>query len=243
MESATKFVTALSELLGVLAWPIVIAAIFYFVRMEARDALSKLPPLIERMKSLKLGAFEAELNALADKSAVGGNKKGDVTGDQVSLAASLKVQSRVVGASSIVSELDKLAIEYDTIRGAMQAGPERTRRMTRIVVQMRALSPSASDMIDAYKSSGSPGSRLVAIAMMQMEPQRSDLGWLEQRFKIENPFVFYHAALALQNAVHSLSGPRMQAATDVARQAFETVKSFDGVPDGSTLEVLQPLLR
>ncbi len=116
--------------------------------------------------------------------------------------------------------------------------------MTRIVVQMRSLSPSLIEFLDTYKGSGSAGSRLAAIAMMQMVPTAADLGWLEGRFSSDPPFLFYHAALALQNALDSpgASETRLQEICGAANRALERVKSFNGVPDKSTIEVLETMI-
>lgn len=115
--------------------------------------------------------------------------------------------------------------------------------MTRVLVKMRSLAPSLVDSIDTYKSSGSPGSRLAAIAMMQMVPGVADLDWLKNRFSSEQPFVFYHAALALQNVANiSDSTEKKKRLREVAQDALSTVKNFSGVPDQETIRVLDMLL-
>jgi hypothetical protein len=115
--------------------------------------------------------------------------------------------------------------------------------MTRVIVKMRSLAPSLVDFLDAYKGSGSPGSRLAAIAMMQMAPRVADIDWLRDRFSSEPPFLFYHAALALQN-VADISATRQEREhlREVAQQALATVKSFPGGPDQGTIEVLEMLI-
>ena len=115
--------------------------------------------------------------------------------------------------------------------------------MTRVLVKMRSLAPSLVEFLDTYKSSGSPGSRLAAIAMMQMVPRVADLDWLRERFSSEQPFLFYHAALALQNVANICNTPEeKERLREVARQALDRVKSFAGVPDRSTIEVLEMLI-
>jgi hypothetical protein len=115
--------------------------------------------------------------------------------------------------------------------------------MTRILVKMRSLGPSLIDHLDTYKGSGSPGSRLAAIAMMQMVPRVADLDWLRDRFTAEKPFVFYHAALALQNAANDYESARdRRHLLEVAQQALQMVRNFPGVPDRNTIEVLETLI-
>lgn len=243
MENSAKLVTAISALIGVLAWPIIVAIIGLYFRKDIKAIAIKVPPLIDRMKSLKLLGFEAELSALADKSDSSGEQKGEVTADQAHVSATIKVKADEIGKDRLISELDRLTIEYDTVRRAMQSGGERTRQMTRIVVQMRGLSQSVSDLIDVYKSSGSAGSRLAAVAMMQMEPAKADLEWLKERFCIEYPFIFYHAALALQNVVNFRQGEARQVAIMAASEALAQVRSFGGAPDRETVLVLESVTQ
>ena len=115
--------------------------------------------------------------------------------------------------------------------------------MTQVLVRMRSLAPSLVDFIDAYKGSGSAGSRLAAIAMMQMVPRVADLGWLKERFSSEHPFVFYHAALALQNLANISDAPeKKKRLREAAQQSLSTVKNFPGVPDQGTIQVLEMLV-
>jgi hypothetical protein len=84
---------------------------------------------------------------------------------------------------------------------------------------------------------------LAAIAMMQMVPQIADLDWLQERFSSELPFVFYHAALALQNVANICDTREKKAKIrEVAQRALKTVEGFAGVPDRGTIEVLEMLL-
>lgn len=108
---------------------------------------------------------------------------------------------------------------------------------------MRSLAPSLIQFLDTYKGSGSAGSRLAAIAMMQMVPRAADLAWLKDRFSTEQPFLLYHAALALQNVANICDTPeKKRNLREVAEQALARVKSFTGVPDRETVEVLEMLL-
>jgi hypothetical protein len=108
---------------------------------------------------------------------------------------------------------------------------------------MRSLAPSLIEYLDVYKGSGSAGSRLAAIAMMQMVPTFADVEWLEGRFSSDQPFLFYHAALALQNVADSRETIEGKLEIrEAAQRALKQVKSFSGVPDRSTIEVLETLI-
>jgi len=115
--------------------------------------------------------------------------------------------------------------------------------MTRVLAKMRTLAPSVVKFVDIYKSSGAPGSRLAAIAMMQMEPRIADIDWLKERFSSEQPFVFYHAALALQNAANILQTTEdKRRLRQAARQGLQAVKGFSRGPDANTVGVLENLI-
>jgi hypothetical protein len=79
--------------------------------------------------------------------------------------------------------------------------------------------------------------------MMQMVPRVADLEWLKARFSSEQPFLFYHAALALQNVADLSSAPEeRKRLRQVAHEALGAIKSFAGVPDEPTIDVLEMLL-
>jgi len=237
MEAAAKLITALGTLLNAIAWPASFLILFIYFRKDVRHTLSKLPTVLMRLRKVKLAGLEAELDALADKA----SDSGEITADQARTAVGLAVEAKAIGHDHILAELDKLCLQIDTVRRTMRAGAPRTQEMSRIVVKMRALAPSVIDHVVAYKNSGSEGSRLAAITMMQMVPDIADIPWLLDRFRIEKPFSFYHAALALINAANSLTGQRRAEATQATKEALDIVQSFPGVPDQNTIDVLNDL--
>ena len=237
METLAKLITAIAALLGVIVWPAIFLTLVCLFRKELGSAIERLPALFDRLRKMKVAGVEAELDALAEKSP----DRGGVTADQAKAAAQLAIQARESGSSQMQAELDKLCLQYDTIRRTMPAGPLRTQEMTKIVVKMRALGPSTSERIEALKRSGSAGSRLAAIAMMQMEPERADLPWLLERFASEAPFVFYHAALALVNAANGPDPAERAHVTEFARQALRIVEDHLQ-PDQNTVGVLRSLI-
>jgi len=243
MESFAKLVTALATFAAAVAWPAAFLASILTFRKEIRSSLVKLPTVIDRVKALKLGAIEAELERVADESArQAKSDKGFVSRAEVAASARIKADADNVGITNLLTQVDKLCIEYDTVRRVMPPSDRRTRAMTQVLVQMRTLGPSVSEHIEVYKSSGSAGSRLAAVAMMQMQPERVDLEWLARRFREEHPFIFYHAALALQNAANNGDPERLSAVKATAAGALGVVRSFDGEPDASSIQVLEAIL-
>jgi DNA polymerase III epsilon subunit-like protein len=92
--------------------------------------------------------------------------------------------------------------------------------MEKVATKMRTLGYAASPFLDDLASSDSPGQRLAAITILQVQPNPEKLEWLADRLGIEQPFIGYHAAVALLTAarVHD----REQ--TDQLRSAIQTAK-------------------
>ncbi|KYK49307.1 hypothetical protein A1D31_24995 [Bradyrhizobium liaoningense] len=201
--------------------------------------------MLDRVKKASIPGVAVELERIADAEAeTDKDKGGKITPKQIEAAARIEVQARVVGSDELLRELDRLCLEYDSLRRALPAGPDRTRAMTRLVVKMRSLAPSVLDSLGIYKGSGSPGSRLAAITMMQMVPRVADLTWLGERFSTEQQaFLLYHAALALQNVANiSETGAKRAILRRTAEEALRKVKSFPGIPDQGTVQALEMLI-
>jgi hypothetical protein len=244
VEAFAKLLTSVAALVGAIAWPATLFFIVYIFRVELRLALNKMPILLERLRKASLPGLSLELDRVADAEVESGaSKTGNITPRQIEAATRISVQTREVDPQTVLNELDRLCLEYDSLRRSLPSGAERTRAMARVIVKMRSLAPSLVGYLDAYKGSGSAGSRLAAIAMMQMVPQSADLDWLKKRFSTEHPFVFYHAALALQNVANISHTPeKKKNLREVAQQALATVKAFPGPPDRGTVEILEMLL-
>jgi hypothetical protein len=244
MEEFAKLLTGVAALLGAVAWPGVFLAVVFLFRGELKSALDRIPIILDRVKKASLSGVSLELDRVADAEAESGtDKSGKITPRQLEAAARIAIETRGVGSPALLSELDKLCLEYDSLRRTLPSGQDRTRAMTRVIVKMRSLAPILLDFLDAYKSSGSPGSRLAAIAMMQMDPRVADLEWLRDRFSSEQPFLFYHAALALQNFANTcVTAEDKKHLRQIAQQALNKVKSFAGVPDRETMQVLEMLM-
>jgi hypothetical protein len=106
------------------------------------------------------------------------------------------------------TNLAALAQEYESIRAKMPSGWERTRQMAAVFAKMKAAAPDGQGLIEELMGSSSPGTRLAAIAILQMFPKPETLDWLAARLDnpdVEKPFVGYQAAVALAEAVRALS--------------------------------------
>lgn len=242
MDDWAKLLTAVSAVLGAVAWPLTLFLTALLFRDVLGSAINRIPSILDRVKTASIAGVKVELERVADAEKK--DKAGKVTANQKEVAARIAVEKDDLGSQPLLKELDRLCLEFDALRRNLSSGDIRTRAMTRIVVQMRSLSPSLIEFLDTYKGSGSAGSRLAAIAMMQMVPTSADVGWLEGRFSSDTPFLFYHAALALQNALDDpdASQRRLEEIREAARRGLERVKSYNGVPDHSTIEVLETMI-
>lgn len=241
MEEWAKLLDAVAAILSAIAWPLSFLTIALLFKEVLQTAISRIPSMLDRVKTASVAGIKLELDRVVAEEKE--DKSGKVTPIQKESAARIAAEKRDVGFQPLLAELDRLCLEFDGLRRALPSGEVRTRAMTRIVVQMRSLAPSLIEFLDAYKGSGSAGSRLAAIAMMQMVPACADVDWLESRFTSDPPFLFYHAALALQNAMDDpYANESRLSIIEAARRALEKVKSFNGVPDASTIEVLEALI-
>ena len=160
MDETTKLLTSIAALLGAMAWPGAFLVVVFVFRSELKSILKTLPLMLDRVKRAKLTGIVFELDRVADaETRSESDKSGKITAGQVEAAARIEIETRDVGTDSLLRELDRLCLEYDSLRRTLPSGSERTRAMTRVLVKMRSLAPSLVDFLDTYKSSGSPGSR------------------------------------------------------------------------------------
>lgn len=241
MEDTSKLLFSIAAILAAIAWPTGLVVAIAIFRTELQAILKQVPLLIERIKKASLPGVQLELEQIANLT--NDSKSGEITAKQVEAANRIVIQQDGVGQQALLSDLDRLCLEYDALRRTTSAGPSRTQAMTRVLVKMRILAPALIDYIDVYKNSPSAGSRLAAIAMMQMSPRAADVSWLKDRFWVEQPFLFYHSALALEGSANVLETDRAKRELlDVSEQARKKIKSFDGTPDSETLKVLDTLI-
>jgi hypothetical protein len=105
-------------------------------------------------------------------------------------------------ARSMHLRVSELAREYQDLRNRLPRSDERTRQMEIIFTRMRSEAQGAYPLLKELTLSGIPGERLVAVAMLDVQPHPEYLQWLCQRFYpgAEQEFVQYQAAQALRSA-------------------------------------------
>ncbi len=96
-----------------------------------------------------------------------------------------------------LAPLQALGSEYLKARQDLPFSTERTRRMTEIASRMKPFALAAAPYLDRFANSNSPGDRLAAVMILQMQFDPRWIGWLAERLWQEPAFVGYQAASAL----------------------------------------------
>jgi hypothetical protein len=130
-----------------------------------------------------------------------------------------------------------LAKEYDQIRRDMPSGDERTRRMEQLFSRMKVEAARVQGLLSFLQQSSSAGERLMAIAVLTMFPHPNHLDWLADRMdpEQEKPFVAYHAAVALLEAVMNLPTEYCATVHAALSKARELALRLKGDPDRITV--------
>jgi hypothetical protein len=85
---------------------------------------------------------------------------------------------------------------------------------------MQGLAKQAYAMLPELAAGPSDGERLAAIAFLQIIPNKDYIDWLAKRFDGGTPFVMYHAAIALRNAVDAFRKSDKDALTSAVNHAL-----------------------
>jgi len=108
---------------------------------------------------------------------------------------------------AVLAPLRALAAEYEQVRKDMpQFSRERTRKMSEIVSRMKPLTLAAKPYLSLLANSHSPGERLAAVLILQMDFDPAYIEWLADRLHVESAFIGYQATSGLLARVR-VSGP------------------------------------
>jgi hypothetical protein len=252
-SKGAALLTAVAAVISAVAWPLV-ASIFLLVqRNHVSNILSVLARKLSKAKTIKAGGFEIAEEIIEDAFAgvpIEQDKKGSTVPEaQVNSARSLRkdLLSAGVGKSeatrSAREQVHNLALEYENIRSSMAPGPKRTSEMNKLMAKMRTLAFLTKPLVPGLTQSNMAGEKLAAIAALQIEPDVKYSRWLAERMAVEQPFVFFNAAVALRQLV--LDGDdsdKNQLKADL-EYALQTLKSYTGgPPDANSVEVLEDAL-
>jgi hypothetical protein len=140
------------------------------------------------------------------RPAVTEEPKAHVVGG-VNVEATATVISRGATGSFSESELVRLGQKYQEIRGSMPAGNERTSKMNDLVKEVQEVAPNIqAEAIRQLFGQGSPGSRIVAIALLERQPDEKCFDLILQSItESKSPFEQYHALHAAGRILPKLS--------------------------------------
>lgn len=93
---------------------------------------------------------------------------------------------------------------YERIRQQMTPSAERTNKMQEAVDRMKSLANAAFPLLPDLIKSSSPCEKLAAVSILECFSRRRYLEFLVELIRSEQPFVGYHAALALEFAVSAM---------------------------------------
>ena len=233
---------SISELVGAIAWPAVFVVLLLTQRRELTRLLASLVEAIGKSTRLKLGeVIDLEVDRSAKKAEESPIPQTDIPAEQREAATRVV---ELVGDSelSVVRErMLAFAHEYEAIRSDLKPGRERTRAMDATVAKMRTLALAAKPLLPGFAGDPvSPGKRLAAIAILQLSPSLDYVQWLVGRMSEEQPFVFFHASLALLATVRAFGAHSSALLKSALEEAMRIVTSFKGgAPDRNTVETLK----
>jgi hypothetical protein len=175
------------------------------------------PPPATGAPTPAAGAAAAPATAAAPSSSA-----GVLEPQQIAAALRVEELASQLDPEDVRRQMLNLAKEYDLTRTAMVYSGRRTVTLDAIVARMRVLCGAAQWMLPQLTRGGTSGERLAAIAILQSRPDARYLTWLVERQGHEQPFLQYHAALAMRHAVDQLAGlpkPLLVSTIETALQA------------------------
>ncbi len=260
--------TGVAAICSAVVWPVLIGLILWWFREPAAELLHAAVGVAEGATRFKIWQIEFDRDvqqqvAQSESAALGAGipahavipadarsatqLAATIPGTEVAAAAGVRSlldaaptsTLRKAAEAAIKARMLGFAQEYETTRAAMHAGPERTRAMNAVVAKMRTLALAADLFLDEWMSAASsPGKRLAAICILQMKPQMGAVPWLVERMRVEQPFVFFHASVALLNTVRRFGHAEQAALSEALRTALQQVQSFGENADANTLRSL-----
>jgi hypothetical protein len=252
LGEVTQLITALSGLITALAWPAIVVFVLFRYRKELAAGVGGLAKRLPQAKSFELGPLKLALSESVSAAVQVPADPGPVDQQkaiqqQRRIGEALKAEADTAMLPQIKTHLDDLARQYELMRAARDVQKRKANdaeiiEMNKLVGQMRALAISCAGFWADYASSSRPGDRLAAVVIAQMSPDPKYLDWLQGRFAVDRPFIFYHAALALQNMADQCWTEAREQIKSTAQNAVEQVKAFSGEPDAKTLQVLEAIL-
>jgi hypothetical protein len=250
----SETIKSITDLISASAWPLIVLLLAVWYRTQIGGALTALASRLKEAEGLEFGPLKIALSrsaTLATQTPVGAEPEDQQKAIQQQTKVARDLRDKVIQDPGVLPEIrkkmDELARQYELLRAARdqqgrKASDPEVVAMNKVVFQMRALAISCLPYWDEYAQSDRPGDRLVAVVILQMSPDPKYLDWLEERFRVDRPFIFYHAALALQNMVDQCWTEAHEQITSSAQRALTQVQSHSE-PDRNAVSVLESILK
>jgi hypothetical protein len=249
----------IAAILSAIAWPTLVAVVLYWFRRPIGSLVTTAVGIAASSSKVKIWQieFDRDLQQQLDETSHEAlSRLPSVTEQQIGtpishseVQAATRVRSLVDEAppGSVRSDIQEsirqrmlgFAKEYESTRAAMHSGPERTRAMNAIAAKMRTLALAADPFLDELaRDNDSPGRRLAAICILQLVPHADWVPWLADRMSAEQPFVFFHASVALLSAVRKYGAQQHDLLKAAINRALAQVQSFGDNCDKNTVRSL-----
>ena len=241
-SSFAEYVGAIAVLAQALAWPLLFGILVVTQRRSLERLVGALIDVIQYSHHLKLGnMIDVEVDRSAKEAQSREAPAVEVTPKEIETAARVGRMAESSDPSAIRGRMLEFAREYEATRSSMKPGPERTRAMNAIAAKMRTLAIAATPFLhELAHDEDSPGKRLAALAILQLAPDLSYLDWLVERMSREQPFLLFHASLALLAMVRYFGARSRKDLETAVQKSLAIVQSFKGgPPDRNTVETLQ----
>jgi hypothetical protein len=255
--STTTTLNAIAALIQAIAWPIVALLFLLLYRAKIGSLFDVLIKKLKEARHVKAGQLEIDtaeeiqqvVQRTAEAAGVQDIKK-EIPENQIKAAQLVgeKLDAAPIAYSQKVDvvyrQVYELVDEYETTRQMLPGGPRRTQTMNETAAKMRALAFAAYPLLPSLMSGKKTGERLAAICTLQVKPELSHFYWLVDRIvKEEQPFIFFQAAVAILELVKSHSRISREVAEPAITAAIEHLRTYRGVPDQNTIDVLSEALQ
>ena len=254
-----EMLIGIAAILSAVAWPILVGVLLYWFRRPIENLVATAVGIAASSSKVKIWQVEFDRDvqqqlessaheALSRQPSISEHQLGSpIPQAEVQAAARVRALIDEAPAGSVRREIQDsirlrmlgFAKEYESTRAAMHAGPDRTRAMNAITAKMRTLALAADPFLEELASErDSPGQRLAAICILQLVPSSEWVPWLADRMGVEQPFVFFHASVALLSAVRKYGAAQQESLKAAILRALAQVNSFGEHCDKNTVRSL-----
>lgn len=173
--------------------------------------------------------LQSKVEAIVQQSAAAQPQGGNITPEQVTASRQIaRLSASEDDRKAAINRVEAYAKEYEKVRAEMPPGHERTLEMEALVAKMRSLAAAAYAELPRFLKGTSPGEKLVAVSMLQVEPDVRQLPWLLEQIDTEVPFIGYQAAIAIKQTA-------IQGGDEERSQVKDALTAWVNTPKGKAM--------